>query len=149
VVWATGNRPSQLEAFQVSVEGETATAKPLWQTPHSGYVNMCPVIHNGLVFLVALRRDTLEAYDLQTGKLVKSKTFSYMQPEHTMYGRPVIAGAYLFAQMGDDHLVSVKPDATLETVGDGLLENMGSTPFFSGDRIYVRSYKSLICLGPK
>jgi outer membrane protein assembly factor BamB len=132
-----------------ATSGDAVTAEQLWCVPR-GPERL--VVRNGVVYGY-VDRGALEARDLATGKVLASLAKPPFLPHHLS----AIAGEYLFGLHNDGHCMVVKLGKDpLELVGVNTLAlkhpedqyfNEGSQPFFSGNRVFIRSYTAVYCLG--
>ncbi len=109
------------------------------------------VARDGVVY--GFTRDTVESRDLLTGKMISNARTDRFTPHHLS----VIAGDHLFGMDNDGRCIVVALGDELEVEGVNRLGarvygkydffNQGSQPFFSGNRIFIRSYTDVYCIG--
>ena len=124
------------------VEKET-----LWTTKVR--VTGSPVYHDNRVFFGQA------ALDAQTGQAVKGvgRQRNWIRVGHVM----AKAGPYLFHLAQDGRCLVTTADKDMKIVGSNELDprdrrgrgfwNQGAQPFFSGNRMFLRSYKNVYCIG--
>ncbi len=132
----------------VAQDAETVTGQMLW---HDAKGPERLVVHDGLVY--GFTRDALEVRDLETGKVVAEVGRPAVRPFHVS----AIAGGYLFALGSDGQCLvttlgrDIRPVAVnrlgTREHSKGDYFNQGAQPFFSGNRIFLRSYTDVYCIG--
>jgi outer membrane protein assembly factor BamB len=106
----------------------------------------CPLIHDGLVYLVrqyAREKTTLICLDLKSGKE------RYQEPLHSARYRasPVYADGKIYLAARDGTVTVVKPGPKFEIIATNKLEDeIASSPVVSGGRIYIRGFEALYAI---
>jgi outer membrane protein assembly factor BamB len=107
-----------------------------------------PLVHGGLVFWTDL------VVEADTGRIVREvKDRGWARKTHVT----AKAGPYVFLLEADGRCVVATADRTFAKVAENRLDprdsqgrgfwNQGAQPFFSGNRIFLRSYRNVYCLG--
>jgi outer membrane protein assembly factor BamB len=131
--------------------GDTVECKELWYAELSGNFYASPVIDGGRIY-TADRAAVYYVLDAATGKTVLQKTLD-LPPAGKAEGASVypsvcLAGKHLFVGNDAGETLLLEPGDQGTAVGTNALPaGSGSTPFFSGKRIFVRVGKLLYCLG--
>ncbi len=125
--------------------GTEIAAKVLWEVRGAEDDRLAsPLVHNGLLYIVG-GKGILEVVDASTGERVQRKRLDLAN------GRPdsslAIAGDLLFVSNNLGTTVLLKPGREYAEVSRNELEGFSSSPFFDGERIYIRASKHLYCLG--
>lgn len=148
-----GNRVYFIERKAVAVElpdsaDEPFKVTPLWSSRIKGSRHYAsPVIHDGLIY-AASREEIVNVLDAATGEVV-------YQERHRLGGRNVNSVYPSVTLVGDRILVSsqsgqttvFKPGRTPELLHMNKLEGFRASPVVDGDRLYIRTFKALYCLG--
>jgi hypothetical protein len=120
-------------------------AAVLWQesAPRSHRLGS-PVYHDGLLYS-ATENGILSVNDAASGKL------HYRQRLNFKKGRIdpslALAGEWMFISNNHGETVIVRPGPDYQELGRNQLENFNSSPFFQGNRIYIRTQRNLYCIG--
>lgn len=150
--------PEGTVAFRLkATDADTVTAEQLWIQPKGSAATRL-VSRNGMLYGFMGRGDKMKfaAFDLMTGKELKSAPAPSSEPHHLS----ALAGSQAFA-LDLDGVCRVfgldangLPDGTRNVNRLGLRPyraydcfNEGSEPAFSGNRIFIRSYTDVYCLG--
>ncbi len=114
--------------------------------PHRERYYASPVVHDGLFYALNQRGDLL-VLDARTG----DEIYAHRIPDlkGTMYPSLTLADGLLFASSDRGVTVIFKPGREFEAVAVNTLEPFRSSPVFSGDRMYIRTHKHMICLGER
>lgn len=150
--------PEGTVAFRLTApDADTAKAEQLWlQAKGSAACRL--VARNGILYGFIGRGDktNLTAFDLLTGKVLKETSAPSAGPHHLS----CLAGSSLFAMKSDGFCGVFGLDAQglpnnqnaknrlgLRPFGSYDFFNEGSEPAFSGNRVFIRSYTDVYCLG--
>jgi outer membrane protein assembly factor BamB len=132
---------------------DEVTYELLWQSKKEGRSRGANrlVAHKGLVY--GFTRNGFEVREIESGKKVAEIGRVPMKPKHFS----VIAGDYLYGMEEDGRCIVIKIGREPKVVGVSRLGghgpkakgyfNQGSQPFFSGNRIFMRSYTHVYCIG--
>ena len=124
----------------------TPAAKPekLWdgEAVSGGRFYASPLVHDGLIYIIP-ENGILSVLDAKTGKKVYSKKVL----SGTCYCSPTLAGKYILLGSDNGKMVMIEPGREYKEVAQNELEPFRSTPVFAGSRMYVRTLKSLYCIG--
>ena len=112
-----------------------------------------PLYHDGCVFFWD-RKNVLSVVDARTGRLMRSKRIGL---SGMAYSSPTLGGKHLFLGTDDGTMAVILPSVVregdsalrvdLKDVARNKLEPMRSSPVFAGKHMYVRTLKSLYCIG--
>jgi outer membrane protein assembly factor BamB len=144
-------------AFRLkATDADTVTAEQLWIQPKG--TDACRLVaRNGILYGFTGRggAQQMAAYDLLTGKVLKTTPAAFAP-----YHLSALAGSQLFAMDANGYcgVYSLSkdglPDGTkhinrlgLRVYGNYDFFNQGSQPAFCGNRIFIRSYTDVYCLG--
>lgn len=119
----------------------------LWDTnpPGARYFSS-PVFHNGILYTMSSRH-IFSAIDAKTGKVIYRRRLNV--GGGTGYPSVAFAGGYLFASGDNGTTVVIAAGREFKEVSRNKLDGFISTPIFAGDRMYLRTFKSLYCIGAK
>jgi len=144
--------PKGLVAVRISAENEDAVkGELLWSREDIGGYAL-PTIQEGLVYVQA---QGMQVLDLMTGKTLAKVA---LPREVSVNHLTSVAGGHLFGfdARGACLVTTLGKDAKvvgvnrLGTKGSGRGEgwfNQSAQPFFSGNRIFIRSYTGVYCVG--
>lgn len=117
--------------------------KPAWQARDERFYGS-PVFHEGLLYC-ANQLDTLVCADAVNGQVFYSKKLGL---GGQIFSSACFASGNIYITSDSGNTVVVKPGRTYEEVArNSLGEVVRSTPVFAGNRMYVRGYKNLWCIG--
>lgn len=103
------------------------------------------VYHEGLLYNVT-KGGFLVVLDASTGETVYEKRLPL---SGNVYPSPCLAGEHLIVTSSSGKMVVIKPGRTYTEVAQNMLEGMRSCPTFDGNRMYVRTFNHLYCIGPE
>jgi outer membrane protein assembly factor BamB len=127
--------------------------KELWFEELGGELFASAVLHDGRIYAVD-RAAGYSVINAETGKVLLRKTLE-LEPAGrsdgpSVYSSPCLAGKYLFLSNTVGETVLLEPGDAGKVVGSGTLPNgSGTTPAFSGKRMFVRGGKALYCVGSR
>jgi outer membrane protein assembly factor BamB len=151
-----GGRPQTWKkgtvAFRLKApDRDKVTAEMLWIK--TGREDLSRLVARDGVLYGFRGRNGVEAVDIKTGKILHKTGISRLQPHHLS----AIAGDYLFGLDHDGQCIVVDISDGLKQVSLNRLGereyrsydffNEGAQPFFSGNRIFIRSYTTVYCIG--
>jgi len=112
-----------------------------------------PLYHEGCVFLWD-KSNVLSVVDARTGRQIRSKRIGL---GGSAYSSPTLGGKYIFLGADDGTMAVVAPSVMreldgslsveLKEVARNKLEAMRSSPVFAGGHMYLRTLKSVYCIG--
>jgi len=116
----------------------------LWQTQvrKDRYYAAC-VLDSGIIYAVT-QVGIFSAVDAATGQVIYEQNLQIPPP---VYPAITMAGNMLYVSNDKGTTVLVKPGRTYEEAGRLTLEPFRACPVFIGSRVYIRTLKSLYCLG--
>lgn len=118
----------------------------LWTTPvRKDRYYAASVLDNGIIYCVT-QTGVFSAVDAETGQVIYEQALS---AKPTYYPGIAMAGGLLFVSSDTGTTFVIKPGRTFELVGQNTLDPFRSCPVFSGNRLYIRTLKSLYCIGTK
>jgi outer membrane protein assembly factor BamB len=92
-------------------------------------------------------RGRLSCIDAATGEIVYEETLDLGKGD--VFASIVLAGNYLMTTHENGTTIVFEPGREYVEVAKNQLGDMvRSTPVFDGDRMYVRGYDNLYCIGP-
>lgn len=123
---------------------EKAEFPQLWQAtmPNDRYY-ASSVVHEGLVYSLT-QKSILVVLDAASGQIV------YQTPlglGGTAYPSITLAGKYIYVSSDTGVTVVMEPGRQFKEIFRNKLERFRSSPVFIGDRLYIRGYKNLYCIG--
>jgi outer membrane protein assembly factor BamB len=145
--WKKGTVAFRLEA----PNRNEVTAEKLWI--RTGRDDISRLVARKGVLYGFVGRDKVQAVDIKTGKVLHQAGVGRFTPHHLS----AIAEDYLFALDHDGQCMVIDISDGLRRVAVNRLGkreyrkydffNEGSQPFFSGNRIFIRSYTDVYCIG--
>ena len=117
----------------------------LWNLPKATPDVPCPLVVDGLVYLVG-EAGSLTCVDAKSGKILyeKSPGKGYHRAS------PVHADGKIFVTARDGTVVVVKAGPTYEVLGTNRTnETQTASPALAGERLYLRCFKNLYAIGMK
>jgi hypothetical protein len=131
------------------VDGEALQPQLLWDAGiSSSTCYASPVLHEGLLYSWD-QSGTLRVVEADTGALVYRHKPGIGAGKSWHYPSVALAGDRLF--VGADvtgSAVMFRPGRQYEELGRNTLETFCSSPVFVGDRMYLRTWGNLYCIGP-
>jgi hypothetical protein len=132
---------------------ETVTARPLWTSPTGG--NAGAVVHDGLLYGTTGASDRggsgalrYVVKDTATGRQVAAIDTLLPGGSGDAYTPVAMAGDVVFASAGNA-IATVAAGAHPRVLARMQNERMYAQPAFDGERTYLRTYESLLCLARK
>jgi outer membrane protein assembly factor BamB len=124
---------------------EPVKLEMLWRTnvKGGGYGFCSPVVHEGLLY-AANDQGILTALDIATGKIVYEERLNH---DGTTYPSLSLAGNRLYASGDRGTTVVLEPGREFKVLARNKLEPFRSSLVFEGKRVYIRTEKSLYCIG--
>ena len=118
----------------------------LWEAePNKDRYYASPVIEDGLIYAVT-RYNVLSCIDAATGEIVYEQTLDLGKGD--IFASVVRAGDYLIVTHENGTSIVFEPGREYVEVAKNQISDMvRSTPVFDGDRMYVRGYENLYCIG--
>ncbi len=130
-------------------ESTTAPFEPelLWTAePNENRYYASPIVADGLIYAIT-RHNLLTCLDAATGEIVYEQDLQMGKGD--VFASLVLAGDYLMATHENGTTVVFEPGREFVEVARNQLGDMvRSTPVFDGDRMYIRGYEKLWCIGP-
>jgi outer membrane protein assembly factor BamB len=103
-----------------------------------------PLLHEGLLYAIN-ESHTLSVIDAKTGKKVYDKTLDHLNG--TAYSSPTLGGKYVFVSGEGGNTVVLEAGREYKEVARNTLEPFRTSPVFADGRMYVRTLKTLYCIG--
>lgn len=133
--------------------GEKFIGKELWYEDLTDEFFASPIVHGGRLYAVD-RSANCFVIEAATGKTIV-KTALALPPAGSsespnIYPSLCLAAKHLFVSNDVGESVLLEPDAVEQLIEGGpsaLPDGSGSTPFFSGDRMFIRGGNFLYCVG--
>ncbi|MFW6157724.1 MAG: PQQ-binding-like beta-propeller repeat protein [Planctomycetota bacterium] len=124
---------------------QTVRTTTLWSTkPKKDRYYASPVYHDGLLYCVT-QKAVFSVIDAKTGEVVHTERLKLGRG--TLYPSIAAAGGLIFVSSDSGRTAVLKPGRKPELIATNELERFRSSPVFHGDRLYVRAYKYLYCIG--
>jgi outer membrane protein assembly factor BamB len=124
--------------------GDTVELELLWQQPSArGRRTPSPVYADGLLYGVTTN-GILEVTDAETGDLAYRKRLDIGK---NIYSSATAAGELIYLSSTQGVTIVIERGTEYAEVARNQLESFGSNPVFIGNRMYVRGYKHLYCIG--
>ena len=144
IVYTTIGMRGPLHAVRLGKTGLVSAGDVvLWQQDQSTPDTCCPVVYNGLIFIVT-DRGIASCLDAKTGEL---KWRERLTGGNYKASPVVAAGRVYFANMDGDSTV-IRADGTFEVLAINHLDDeFTASPAISGGRIYLRGKKTLYAIG--
>ncbi len=131
-------------AFRFPAAGKSDGLEILWQVSASrGRRTPSPVLHKGLLY-GATTEGILEVTDIESGESVYKKRLDF---DGNLYSSVTAAGDYIYLGCTKGTTLVLKAGREFEEVAHNKLEDYGSNPVFTGQRMYLRGQKHLYCVG--
>jgi outer membrane protein assembly factor BamB len=143
--YGPGDGPVRARAWRLVAAGERVRTVLLWERelPTKERIYATPVSHGGRLIVVGAE-GALIALDQLSGQVVHSSRVEVPIPGK-VYRSPVVAGGTLF--VGFEHGLVVGMDVgTLGGREVSLLPRGLGTPWFEGERVFVRTEEGVWCL---
>ena len=141
VVDAAGARALKLPAQMA----DTVSLETVWEMkPAKDRYYASAMLHEGLLYAIH-QGSHLSVIDAGDGTLVYEKGAGL---PGTAYSSICLAGGHLFLSSEGGQTLLLTPGRVYNELGRNQLESFRTTPFFQGDRIYIRGKTTLYCIGP-
>jgi hypothetical protein len=137
--------PGGARAVRLEASGEDAVKlKKVWEARKTagGRRTPSPVLHDGLFYGVNTD-GILEVIDAANGEQVYQKRLDI----GSVYSSATVAGDYLYFSGTNGTTLVVAPGREYRVVARNKLEGFGSSPVFSGRRMFVHTKQHLYCIG--
>lgn len=105
-----------------------------------------PLVYDGLIYVVG-HESTVTVLEAESGKIVYSHKI--LGVSGTAYPTVVEADGKIYQSTEDGDVVIYKSGRTFEEISRHNVGPFRSTPIFSGERAYVRTYEILMAIGGK
>lgn len=128
---------------------EQADCRQLWTA--GGATGMGgAVVHDGLIYTQSSGKQvTLAVFDAATGRRVHQGVLPMQQvKENNDWPNSASAGKYVFL-FGSRRAAVLEPGLQPRLLAVSDVEQMFSGPVFDGDRMYLRTYDSILCIARK
>lgn len=127
----------------VPAGADAVKVEQLWESRIAGDRRTpSAVLHDGLLYTVTTG-GMMDVLDAQTGKLVYKQRLGIDQ----IYCSLTLAGKYIFTSSHSGTAILFEPGKEYREVARNQIENFGSCPVFSGQRLYLRTQQHLYCIG--
>ncbi len=124
--------------------GETKLAV-LWESTNTRANQLAsPVLHEGLLYGVG-EKGILTVTDAQTGELVYRQRLKF--DGGRVDASLCLAGEFLFVSSTNGTTLVLRPGREFEQVASNQLEGFSSSLAFAGERMFVRTSRTLFCVG--
>jgi len=127
----------------VAADGDRIKLEKLWEKKTAGGRRTpSPVLYDGLLYGMTTN-GILEVLDAATGELVYQQRLEIGD----VYSSATAAGEYLYLSSTKGTTIVLAPGREYREVARNKLEGFGSSPVFSGSRMFVRTRQHLYCIG--
>jgi outer membrane protein assembly factor BamB len=127
----------------VAAGGGAVKLEKVWQGKVAGGRRTpSPVLYDGLLYCVNTD-GMLDVLDAADGRPLYRERLDV----GNVYGSATLAGGYVFIAGTKGTTVVLKPGREYKVVARNKLEGQGSSPVFSGKRMFVRTQQHLYCVG--
>jgi outer membrane protein assembly factor BamB len=136
----------QVNAYRLPEKvGDTVKLPPAWKgnVQGGGYWFSSPVIHDGLLY-AANDQGLLSVVETATGKLVYEERLNL---GGDTYPSISVAGNRIYVSSERGVTAVLEPGREFKELARNKLETFRSSLVFEGKRVYVRTAKSLYCIG--
>lgn len=132
-------------AYKVPATDDGKVEK-LWdgEDMHKERYYASPLLHEGLIYAIDQAR-FFTVIDASNGKKVYEKKVEFLKA--CTYPSPVLAGKHILLGSEDGKTLIIEPGREYKEVATNTLEPSRSTPIFVGNRMIVRTLKTLYCIG--
>ncbi len=131
-------------AVQTPRSADEAGVEEVYRFERGAPLSTTPLVVNDLVFLWA-DNGIVTCADLKTGK-----THWQRRVGGTYYGSPIYAAGKIYCVSADGEVVTLAADSTYQLLGRAELgAPSNSTPAIAHGRMYLRTVKHLMALGPQ
>jgi outer membrane protein assembly factor BamB len=142
LVYATCGMRHDLVAVKLGGSGQLPPAAVAWRTRDSTPDSPCPVVANGLVFIVA-DNGMGQCFDAKTGS---AKWKERLPGDHK--ASPLAAEGRVYFLGRDGHCTVVAAASKFETLAENrLADEFLASPAVSDGKLYLRGRKALYCVG--
>ena len=148
VVYAIGGRPGGGLAVKLGGSGDVTKTHRLWTSKKGGNVSS-PVYHDGHLYWMHDNQGIAFCADAKTGAVVYEEP---IRRANQVYGSAVLADGKIYypARNGVIYVVAAKPTfELLATNTFGERDTCNSSPAVAGGKLFLRTDKSLYCVGTK
>lgn len=148
VVYAVGGRSGGGLAVRQGGRGDVTQSHRLWTIAKGSNVTS-PILHAGHLYWMHESQGIAYCAEAKTGKIVYEER---MERVGQVYSSPVLAEGriYYVARGGRTHVLAAKPAFERLATNDlGERSTFNACPAVAGGRIFLRSDKTLYCLGKK
>ena len=127
--------------------GDGVKAETLWTAKIKGSRHYSSaVVDNGLIY-AASREGHFAVIDDETGDVLLQERLNIGGGKNSVYSSLVLGGNYLYIGSVGGVTVVLEPGRAFEEVARNRIEGYRSSPVFDGDRMYVRTFRHLYCIG--
>jgi outer membrane protein assembly factor BamB len=138
------NGGKAVELPEAVVENKVVCRK-LWNTqPKKDRYYASPVLHEGLLYAVT-QVGVFSCIDAATGEVVYEQNLGLGKA--VCYPSVTFAGGHLFVAGDNGTTVVVTPGRTYSEVGRNKIEPYRGSLVFDGDRLFLRGFQNLYCIG--
>jgi len=134
-------------AYRVPTEAsDQLKPEQLWKTSiKNDRYYASALVHDGLIYAIT-QHCHLSVLEADTGKLVYEQAVKSLGGP-TAYPSITLGGTHIFISSDRGTTVVIEPGREYKQVSASSLENFRASPVFSANRMYIRTLKSLWCIG--
>ncbi len=127
--------------------GDSLKCERLWKTSvKKDRYYASPVIHDGLIYCIT-RACHFSVVDAADGKVVYEKALKLGGGKREAYPSITLVGKYVLVSADNGTTAIVEPGREFKLAATNSLERFRSSPVVVGNRLYIRGYKHLYCIG--
>lgn len=148
VVYAIGGRTGGALAVRAGGRGDVTRTHRVW-TGKKGSNVSSPIVHDGHLYWMHENLGIAYCAEINTGRIVYEERIG---GAGQVYASPVLADGklYYISRSGRTQVVAAKPKFELLATNEfGERSMFNASPAVAGQHLYVRSDRSLFCLGTK
>lgn len=148
VVYAVGGRTGGGLAVRLGGRGDVTASHRLWTIAKGSNVSS-PILHAGHLYWMHESQGIAYCAEAKTGRIVYEER---IERAGQVYASPVLADGKLYyvARGGRTYVLSAKPQFERLAANDlGERSTFNACPAVAGGRLFLRSDKTLYCLGGK
>jgi outer membrane protein assembly factor BamB len=131
-------------AVKLIPESDGVRTETLWTTqPKKERYYSSPLLHDGLIYAIN-QKSILSVIDAMTGAVVHERDLAL---KGTVYPSIALAGRYLFVSSDNGITVVLEPGRETKEIARNTFSPFRSSPVFRGDRLFIRAFDALYCIG--
>ncbi len=148
VAYITGGRKPFCMAVRLGGNGDVLATHVLWQIAKTPKV-ATPLYHDGRLYWIGNRGNAV-CVDAASGRLLYEERLEIEGSKDKVYASLVLAGDQLYGVTREGGTIVLKPGAEFEEITRNDVDDpsiFNATPAVCGDRLLLRSDRTLYCIG--